>query len=155
MKIGIIVYSQTGNTYSVAQKLKEKLDAAGHEAQIEKVTTVGEVKPGTKEIQFETAPRLESYDGLVFAAPVHAFSLAPAMDAYLRQISLLGERKVACFVTKMLPFNWTGGTRAIGQMEKICQTKGADVCGSAIIGWGKGKRDLSIAEAVEKMSRIF
>jgi len=30
MKIGIIIYSQTEYTYSVAQKLKEKLIAYGH-----------------------------------------------------------------------------------------------------------------------------
>jgi len=37
MKIGIIVYSQTGNTLSVAEKLKEKLAVAGHSAEIEQV----------------------------------------------------------------------------------------------------------------------
>ncbi len=41
MKIGIIVYSQTGNTFSVAEKLKAKLTAAGHNVNIERLTTVG------------------------------------------------------------------------------------------------------------------
>jgi hypothetical protein len=31
MNIGIIVYSQTNHTYSVAQKLKEKLSADGQQ----------------------------------------------------------------------------------------------------------------------------
>lgn len=105
MKIGIIVYSQTGNTATAAQKLKEKFETAGHSAQIEKVTTSGEVKPGAKDIRLNNVPSVETYDGLVFASPVHAFSLAPAMAAYLKQLSSLGERKVAFFVTKMLPFN--------------------------------------------------
>ncbi|MDF2592532.1 MAG: hypothetical protein K0S75_1998, partial [Clostridia bacterium] len=38
MKIGIIVYSHTGNTFSVAQRLEEKLTAEGHSVKIEKVT---------------------------------------------------------------------------------------------------------------------
>ena len=60
MKIGIIVYSQTGNTDAAAQKLKEKFDAAGHTAYIEKVTAVGEVNPGTKNIQLDSIPEVES-----------------------------------------------------------------------------------------------
>ncbi len=155
MKLGIIVYSQTGNTDAAAQKLKEKFDAAGHTAHIEKVTTVGEVNPGTKNIQLDGVPEVEKYDGLVFASPVHAFSLAPAMAAYLQQLPSLDERKVACFVTKMLPFNWTGGNRTINQMKSICEAKGGAVCGSTIINCAKSRRDQNIADAVDRISRLF
>ncbi len=48
MKIGIIIYSQTEHTYSVATKLKEKLLADGHDPEIEKVIPTGEVHPGSK-----------------------------------------------------------------------------------------------------------
>jgi flavodoxin len=41
MKIGIIVHSQTGHTYSVVQKLQEKLLAAGHSVNIERIKSVG------------------------------------------------------------------------------------------------------------------
>lgn len=155
MKIGIIVYSQTGNTASVAQKLKEELEGAGHAAQLETVTTVGEVKPGAKEIELKAAPQVDAYDALVFAAPVHAFSLAPAMKAYLQQLPALAGRKVACFVTKQLPFNWTGGNGAIAKMKKLCQEKGATLCGEAIVTWAGGKREQSIAAAMEKLCQAF
>lgn len=155
MKIGIIVYSQTGNTPVVAEKLKEKLDGGGHEVQIEKVTTVGEVKPGEKNIQFDNIPEIVNYEGLVFASPVHAFSLASAMQSYLEQLPSLGGHKVACFVTKQLPFHWTGGTRAVAQMKKICEAKDATVSDTAVVVWAKGKRDQSIKEAVEKLSKVF
>lgn len=46
MKVGIVVYSQTGNTLSVATKLKEKLAAAGHSVALEQVKLVGERKQG-------------------------------------------------------------------------------------------------------------
>jgi flavodoxin len=75
MNIGMIVYSQTGNTLSVATKLKEKLSAAGHSVNFERLKVVGEVKPGTKDVQFETLPNAGQYDALVFGAPVEAFSL--------------------------------------------------------------------------------
>ncbi|GAI59530.1 unnamed protein product [marine sediment metagenome] len=42
MNIGIILYSQTGNTYSVSLKLKEKLITAGPFVDIERLKVVGE-----------------------------------------------------------------------------------------------------------------
>ena len=41
MKIGIIVYSQTENTYSVALKLQDKFLADGHEVNVERVIPAG------------------------------------------------------------------------------------------------------------------
>ena len=154
MKIGIIVYSQTNNTYSVAQKLQEKFMAAGNEVNIEKLVPVGDVHPGSKDIHFETRPDISTYDALIFGSPVHAFSLAPAMKTYLEQVTPLQDKKVALFVTKGLRFNWTGGTRAIGQMKKICQAKGGMIVGTGIIVWNK-QRDEKIAELVEEFSRLF
>ena len=48
MKIGIIVHSQTEHTYSVAQKIKEKLISEGNEADVERVITEGDVPPRCK-----------------------------------------------------------------------------------------------------------
>ena len=61
---------------------------------------------------------------------------------------------MALFVTKGLRFEWTGGTRAIGQMKKICQSKGGKVIGTGIVVWNK-ERDKKIAELVENFSRLF
>jgi flavodoxin len=47
MRIGIIVYSRTGNTFSAARRLKEKLAAAGHSVNVERLTTVGSEMLGT------------------------------------------------------------------------------------------------------------
>ena len=154
MKIGIIVHSQTNNTYSVAEKLQAKLQEAGNEVNIEKVDMVGGNKPGSKDIQIENPPDVTGYDGLVFGSPVHAFSLAPAMKIYLEQIPSLQDKKVALYVTKGLPLKFTGGTRAIGQMEKICKSNGADVLATDIVIW-RGDIDKSIDDLIEKFSAIF
>lgn len=154
MKIGIIVYSQTEHTYSVATKLKEKLQAKGHETEIEKLIPSGEVHPGSKNIKFKTNPSLESYDALIFGAPVHAFSLAPAMKAYLEEIESLQDKNIACYVTKSLPFNITGGNKAISIMKKLCESKGGKIVGTDIIVW-RGGREKHIADLVEKFSSLF
>jgi len=155
MNIGIILYSQTGNTYSVSLKLKEKLVTAGHSVNIERLKVVDEVPPGAKDIKFETLPDTGPYDALVFGSPVQAFSLSSVMAGYLTQIPSLQGKKAAFLVTQFLPFPWMGGNRTVGQMKKICESKGASVCGTEIVNWSKPSREKRIAEVVEKLSKLF
>lgn len=154
MKVGIIVYSKTGNTYSVAEKLKEALENAGHSANIERIEVIDEKQTDINKIQIQSNPNLEKYDAIVFGAPVNAFSLCPAMNAYMSQIHLLGDKKIACFVTKGLPFASTGGNQAIGQMKKICESKGGNISGSRIIVWNKD-REKQITKMSEELSNLF
>lgn len=154
MKIGIIVHSYTGNTYEVAKKLEEKFKESGKDAEIQRVRMVGGDKPRGKDIEIENPPDVEKYDALIFGSPVQAFSLSKAMTTYLEQIPTLRDKKIALFVTKNLPFNWTGGNQAINKMKKICQSKGGTIVGTGIIVWNK-QRDKKIAELVRKFSVLF
>ncbi|MGB2782328.1 MAG: flavodoxin family protein [Atribacterota bacterium] len=155
MNIGIIIYSQTGNTKSVALKLKEKLSAAGHSVDTEQIEISGELGPRATNFQLKTKPDVDKYDALVFGAPVQAFSLTPAMKSCLTQMTSLKGKKVACFVTKGLPFYWTGGNQAINKMEKICKSKDGEVCGSEMVIWSSKRRDQKITEVIEKLSKLF
>jgi menaquinone-dependent protoporphyrinogen IX oxidase len=155
MNIGIIIASQTGHTDSVALKLKEKLSSAGHTATIEQIIPKGEVRPGMKNLNLKTKPKVDKYDALVFGASVMAFSLSPIMNAYLRQIESLKSKKVAFFITKGLPFYWTGGKQAAGELKRICEAKGASVRGSGIVIWSSANRDQKITEVVDKLSGLF
>jgi len=155
MNIGIIIYSQTGNTNSVALKLKEKLSTARHSVDIEQIEISSELGPRAKNFQLKTKPDVDKYDALVFGAPVQAFSLSPAMKSYLTQMASLKRKKVACFITKGLPFYWTGGNQAINKMKKICESKDGTVCGLGIVIWSSAHREKKIADVVEKLSRLF
>jgi flavorubredoxin len=154
MDIGMIVYSQTGNTYSVAQQLQEKLSTAGHAVSLERIEVAGDVSPG-QPVQFETVPDAGRYDTLVFASPVQAFSLCQAMVEYLKQVPSLQDKKVALLVTEAFPYPWLGGNRAIRQMKKACESKGATVCGSGIVNWMKKRREQQIVEVVDELSCLF
>lgn len=155
MKIGIIVHSQTGNTHSVALKLEKKLKNAGNDVELKRVSMVGGDKSENKgKIQLENPPEVDEYDALIFGSPVHAFNLAPAMRLYLEQLPSIQGKKVALFVTKGLRFEWTGGTRAIGQMKKSCESKGGEIVGTGIVVWNK-QRDKKIAEVVETFALLF
>ncbi|MEA3453745.1 MAG: flavodoxin [Candidatus Caldatribacteriota bacterium] len=155
MNIGIILYSQTGHTYYVSLKLKEKLITDGHSVNIERLKVIGEVGSGIKDIKFETLPDTETYDVLVFGSPVQAFSLSSVMASYLTQIASLQGKKVAFLVTQFFPFPWMGGNRTVGQMKKICESKGAAVCGAEIVNWSNPSREKRITEVVEKFSKLF
>jgi NAD(P)H dehydrogenase (quinone) len=154
VKIGIIVYSQTGNTFSVAQELKEKLAAAGHTVNVERLTTVGgEVDP--KKAKIEKFPDLSTYDALAFGGPVQAFSLSQVMAGYMSQLPSLQGKKVVCFVTKGLPLALTGGNKAVSQLKSACESKGGKVVGTGIVYWVNKDRENHINEVVGKLSKSF
>lgn len=100
MKVGIIVYSHTGNTLSVAQKAREALENAGHSVKIERVEPLNNDPHSLGPAGLKSAPDIIAYEALIFASPVQAFSLASAMKLYLSQVSGLGGKKVYLFVTQ-------------------------------------------------------
>ncbi|MFO8034546.1 MAG: NAD(P)H-dependent oxidoreductase [Candidatus Bipolaricaulota bacterium] len=154
MNVGLIIHSQTGNTLSVAQKLEQKLLESSHSVTVERLQPVAEVRPRAKEVEFESLPEIDAYDALVFGAPVHAFSLSPAMQAYLGKLPSLKGKPVACLVTQFFPFAWMGGNRAVRQMRKACEAKGARFCGSGIVHWSRNREHRS-AEVVDRLSSCF
>lgn len=150
MKVGIIVHSITGNTLSVAEKLQERLVAAGHWVQLERVTAVDE-SPQAKKVELKNIPDTRSYDMLIFAAPVWAFSLPPVVKLYLSKIPTLEGKAVGCFVTQAFPFPWMGGNRTIRQMVSACQALGGKVFSTGIVNWTR-RRETRIDQLIEALS---
>ena len=155
MNIGLIVYSQTGHTNSVAVTLQKKLTAAGHSAVLEQITITGNTPAQPGKFQLSKIPTADSYDAIIFGAPVQASSLNPVMKAYMGQLSSLKGKKVALLVTKQIPILWLGGTGAIARMKKECESRGATVIGTEIIAWASLKREQSINRSIENLSKLF
>lgn len=155
MKIGIIVHSHTGNTLSVAQKLNEKLSAAGHSVSIQRVSATNDDESDMQKILLSEKPDISAYDVLLFGAPVRGFSLSPVMQAYLSGISSLNGKKAGCFITQGLPAPWMGGNRALKQMADICQSKGVTPYETGIVNWPNAeKREKRIQTVVEELCLI-
>ena len=156
MKIGIIINSHSGNTNSVAQQLKENLSSAGHSVEIVEIIPAGDIVPRKNNIALKARPELDKYEAFVFGAPVNAFALSSAMATFLTELTSLGNKKAACFVTKALPFRWTGGNQAIKTMKKLLESKGATVLDTEIINWGnKSRREKLIADIIDRYSKVF
>lgn len=155
MKIGIIVHSQTNNTYFVAQRLREGLSASGHSVSIVKIIATNDREQDIKRIKLENTPDVSDYDGIIFGAPVRGFALSPILTAYLTGIDTLKGKEVECYVTQFFRYPWMGGNRAIKQMKNICEQKGANVIGTGIINWSSKKRKVQIDQMTEKQRQLF
>ena len=154
MKVGIIVHSHTGNTLSVAEKLKDAIVAKGHSVQIEQVSAFNDNPAPNEAVKLKDIPDTSSYDVLLFGAPVRAFSLSAVMKAYLAQLASLDGKKVGCFITEQLPFAWMGGRQAMGQMKSACKAKGAAPIQSGIVNWSSKKREEKISNVLTSLSSI-
>ncbi len=152
MRIGIIVHSKTNNTYSVANKIAERLKNAGHTATVERVEP--EKYTSEQNIKLKTKPDIGGYDMLVFGAPVWGFSLSPVMREYLSQLE--GQRVCTAsgFVTQQLPFSWMGGNRAIMQMRKLCAALEINMVKTGVVNWTNKKKDEQIEQIVTSFSAI-
>lgn len=155
MNVGIIVYSQTGHTLEVCEKLKERLIGEGHAVNLEQVTVVGERTPQTKTYELDHQPEITPYEGIVFASYVEAFSLCQVMARYLKSVGSLQGKQVACLVSQQFPYPWMGGKHAIAQMKKTCESKGAAVCATGIVNWAKSRREKTVTATVSQLSKAF
>ncbi len=154
MNIGIIVFSHTNKTFSVASKLKEVFDNTEHTATVERVTTASHNPTVEPDIKLKDIPDVTNYDALIFASPVWAFSLCPVMKKYLNELASLDGKKVSLFVTQQLWFSWMGGNRAIKQMKELCQSKGANIINTGIVNWSNKKVEQQIHNLLECFKQI-
>jgi flavodoxin len=152
MSIGIIVYSQTGNTYSVATTLYNHLVKGGYKVELKRIEADRDIKKNPNAFEITTKPSIEKYDTIVFASYVEAFSLCPVMKKYLSDIKSLKNKKVAYFVTEMFPYSWMGGNHAIGKMKEICNSKGAISLTSSVVNWKNKHREELIKRVIDNIT---
>ena len=154
MKIGIIVYSHTGNTLSVAERIREKLTAKGHETELKRVIPAVDDPKVKAPMEFASAPDATDYDVLLFGSPVWGFSLSTVMKDYLTKQPSLSGKPVGCFLTHAFPYPWLGGNSAMKQFRGLCEKKGAKVAATAIVNWSSKKREKDIITGSELLGKI-
>lgn len=154
MNVGIIVFSRTGNTLSVAERVRDACLAQGHTAVIERVHAEDEDPNSKKPVRLNDAPDLTRFDAVLFGAPVEAFSLCPIMKVYLSQLPQIEGKRIGCFVTQHFPKPWLGGTHAVKQMRALCRAKGADAALTGIVNWTSAARGKQIEDVAAALGRI-
>jgi menaquinone-dependent protoporphyrinogen IX oxidase len=154
MNVGILVYSHTGHTLAVAEKLKEALSAAGHTVDLERLETVGAVALAATDVQLKNVPPIDGYQALVLGTAVRGGQPAPAMAGYMVQLPSLEGMQVACLATGFFPAQW-GRNQTLAKMAELCASKGATVCGSESVRWPSLRRKRRTAEVVKEMAGLF
>jgi len=56
---------------------------------------------------------------------------------------------------KGLPFNWTGGNRALNQLKRLVKSKEGEYIAGGIINWMNYKRKKDIEKVTAKISSSF
>ena len=155
MKIGMIVFSKTNNTFSVADRLRAALAEKGLDVEIERIIPEND-DPGAKPpIVFTNNPDVSPYDVVIFASPVWAFSLPVVMKEYLEQVSSLQGKKVFSFVTKQLASKFTGGNKANKQIKSAVESKGGTVEKAFVISWKNKNREAEIDDLIAEIIRVI
>ncbi|MDT8336970.1 MAG: hypothetical protein RQ856_03985 [Candidatus Izemoplasmatales bacterium] len=142
MKKAIVYYSKTGNTKIVAERFSG-FDLLRIKAESDNPNIL-------KPVLVET-PEVKDYDYLIFASPVHAFSLCRVMVAYLKSLEDLSGKAIDLYVTHQFPFAWLGGNQSLKQMKKIIEAKNGEVRFMTSVNWGSKKRE----EVIEAMIKQY
>lgn len=108
MKIGIIYYSRTGNTKSIANRLKE--DISKKKKDVEMIEILHEKRPGflkagragMKQIELpikNTDFDISKFDKILIGVPVWGFNPCPFYRSYFNNIEKLDGKKFGIFLT--------------------------------------------------------
>jgi len=148
MKIVIVVYSETRNTYSVVEKIQARFHEDGHNVNIIELL-VHDVKNNKK---LSSIPEIPTCDLLVFASPVQAFSVAVPMQEYMKNMNIPLNQKVNLLITQHFKKRWLGGNRALKQMRKYLSRFQANIEKEVDIHWSRNDRKTQIEAALKELS---
>jgi flavodoxin len=151
MKVGIILYSQTGNTRSVANRLETALANAGHDVMLMEVMISG----NAPNIELTEKPDPSPFDLVVFGGPVQGFDASLPMKRYLSAMPEMAGKRFICFATQQLPFKWMGGERSVRSMRKLAEDKGGHFVGHGVINWSRADRETRIERMLAHILRMI
>ena len=136
MNIAIVYYSYSGNTHRAAKVVEEVLESQNNavrrlriEAPSESNNFFVQALRGLAKKKSEINPietDLSGYDLIIFATPVWAREMVPAMRGYLEKAGGLSGRKAIVFVTYGSGF---GKEHCLDSLKSVIQEKGATCIG--------------------------
>ncbi len=145
MNVGVVVYSLTGNTFSVAEAVNSTLMKAGHSVRFETIKAKNEDPNATGPVELTQNPSVGDYPVLILGGPVRGFSTAPIVKAYVEQLPDLNGKPVFLFVTHHFPLAFLGGNSALGMTRKLIEAKNGRVIGTGVVNWSSRHRADNIA----------
>ncbi len=154
MKIGMIICSYSGHTLTVAEKIKTALLHKGNEVTLVKLAASNEDPKSKEPVRLLSIPDLNTYDVVIFGAPVIGGQLAPVMREYLTHLSPLHAKKAGCFITQHFPWKWMGASSSVQKITKAAEQGGASVLATGIVQWSSKMREDQINQLAEDMCNL-
>jgi menaquinone-dependent protoporphyrinogen IX oxidase len=156
MEIGVVVYSHTGHTAKLAERLVPRLEALGWGVTVLPLAPAAEFSMNVERTPLASLPEIAPFDVVVVGTPVHGGRMSAPVRTFLGQSPLLAGKPVAFLLTHFFPRQW-GAVQTIDEMAVLCDDAGATVLDSADVAWlGLGRRrrmDRAAADLAEKLRK--
>lgn len=151
MKLGIIVYSESGHTLSVVNKIEESL--IQNHVEVKKMILNFTVEKGTR--MLVQPPKLESCEAYIIASPIQGFQLAKPMSDYLVQNPLPKDAKIGILLTEYFKVMFLGGNYSLKQAKATIDVSSHKLVVEKVIHWSSKKREEQIKEAVRLFTEVW
>lgn len=148
MRVGVLVYSETGHTASVIERIKNKM-AEHHEVMVWKLGSDPERKTVTG-----VPPTLKGFDHLIIAGPVQAFTPTIPLQMAIEQLHDFSGLQVDIVMTQYFRWAALGGNRSLRIIASMITARGGNVGYQALVHWSSRKREEQIIAAVEKIGTL-
>ncbi len=149
-RIGFIYHSYTGQTEKVLTTAEARLKTKDYTLTLDQVRAV-DANPKVSEVTLTHAPKVDDYDLIVLASPVHAFSVPIVMKTYLESVSSFQGKPVMLLVTHHFPFKWLGGKQALNALQKKVEALEGQVIIKHSVEWSSKHREREVNRWVEAL----
>ncbi|MFA5007020.1 MAG: hypothetical protein WC509_06110 [Candidatus Izemoplasmatales bacterium] len=150
MKIGIIFYSETGNTLGVCERARDIL--AGDGLDVAFIRLKADVVGNARSLR--GLPPAQDYDLVILGTPVHGFSLPIPVQQYLARAQFKEGVRLGVLATQFFKADWLGGTRTVNQAVAALSRFHPDVFGTAIVHVRSRRRDEQVNAAMRALTKI-
>lgn len=150
MNIGIIVYSETGNTLALCEQARDILTGYGQTVTLARIT-VNDVK---LDRSLRDAPVADRYDLVILGTPVQGFSLPVPVKEYLARATFAQGVKLGVLITQYFKADWLGGTQTLKQALAAFARFNPVFYGSGIVHVRSRKRDEQINAAMRALTNF-
>jgi len=147
MKVGIIVYSESGHTLSVVKLLAKAFEQAGDTAFVVPL----EVIDPTKNRHLMKLPDAGGFDLMVIAGPVQGFRPAQPLIDFISQTTFLKNQKVSILLTQHFKKAWLGGNYSIKMMKGLLAKDSVLIMNEAIVHWSSKTRETDIEVIIKRL----
>jgi len=155
MNIGIIYYSETGNTKKFADVISNSLKKAGHIVEQTEVKTDIPVNSRTirenNNYKVVNMPDCKKYDYIFIGGPVWGFSINTVTVKAIEELKELNGKIVVPFVTQFFPFPFLGGGHSIKQIGNAAEKHGAKTISGLVLNRAWHDAEKSMKEKADSV----